>query len=271
MVLNHKVIASEQKDIYKFVEDIKIGTYGEYTMKKYYKKFFPNVQLEDKSGVSRYQSADIDLLLKDRKGIKSIEVKNDRTVFPNMFYEIVSVRKDGIDDTPGCLIVTEADYLVYLYQAIKVAVIVPVNNLNNWVVSHLSNPNNKPFAKSIVNNDGYEAEGYRIPVKTLVGQTYGIDAVQGIRLVDIENNKNISYQEYEFKRSDMYTELNRSFYTKINDKSDWEEHNKQLFPDKGKLNVNLLDKSYRLKLSKNKLRYLNALHSGREVLIKNSH
>lgn len=272
MALNTKIIASQQKDVYKFVEDIKVGTYGEYTLKKYFKRYYPDLILEDKSDVSTYQSADIDLLLQDNKGrTRSIEVKNDRTLYKNLFYEIVSVRKDEKHDTPGCLIVTEADYLVYIYQAIQVALVVPVTYLNKWVDDYLSDGKNIRFGKASVSNENYEAEGYKIPVKTLLGESYGINGVDGIVLIDIQENKRLTYFEYETKRNSMHSELEGAWYSTIYDSSNWEEDNKSLYPNKNKLNVELLDKEVRLAQSRRKLRYLNAIYNKQNLITKDSY
>lgn len=271
MTLNTSVVASKQQETHRFIKDIEIGTYGEYTLKKYFKRFYPNIQIEDKSDVRAYQLADIDMLLKDGEEVKSIEVKNDRTVFENLFYETVSVRKEGEEDTPGCVILTEADYLVYIYQAIGVAVVARVNNLNNWVVSYLSEPNNVPFRKAIVKNAGYEGEGYRIPVRSLMGEARGVEAVEGIQLVDLNDNVSLTYKEYESRRKDMYEELDESYYSTIKDRSDWEERNKVMYKNKNNLNIPLLDKDVRLKQSRNRLRYLNALYEGTKIIIKSSH
>lgn len=261
MTLVNSLVAAKQNNEHVFLEDAKIGDYGEYIIKNYLCNIMPNVQMEDKSLVYKYQRADIDLMVKNEDIEFSVEVKNDTTLFENLFYETVSKRIPGREDVPGCLIVTEADYLFYLYQGLNSVVIIPTIELNDWVVNYLSDIENERFKKGKVYNKDYEGEGYRIPLRKIFGEVEGTKGIKSARIRDVLTGKELSFTEHDARRREVLKEIGSCYIDRHVEKG-WEEENDKLFRNKNKLNVTLMGENERLEKSTIKMNYLEYLYRG---------
>lgn len=255
MSIKEIVYGSKQQEEHVFLNDLEVGKYGEYMVKKFFKEVMPSAYIEDKSDDSRYQKADIDLLVNCKGKKFSVEVKNDRTLYENLFYETISNKRENGIDTPGCMLVTEATHLVYYYQATKVAAILPVKNFNIWVRSYLENENNKRFRTVTVPNKGYTAEGFLIPLSEIFGK----DGVPGARLQSFVTRQILSYKEYNDLRQYRYNNI-KANYVKIRGQVGWERKNKKTYPNNNKLNMKLLDDQVRTQRGLNRLSLLNALN-----------
>lgn len=261
LTIKEKVYGSKQQTEHVFLNDLEVGKYGEYMIKKFFQKVMPNAHIEDKSDDSRYQKADIDLLVQYQDKNFSVEVKNDRTLFENLFYETTSnKRKNGID-TPGCMLVTEATYLVYYYQATKVAAILPVKNFNIWVRSYLEDESNDRFRTVTVPNKGYLAEGFLIPLEEIFGE----NGVPGARLQSIVTRQTLSYEEYDNLRKYRRSKI-KANYADVQGKVGWERRNELTYPNKNKLNVELLDDNDRIQRGLNRLSLLNVLNNNKATV-----
>lgn len=251
-------------------KDVVKGDYGELLAKRFLEKFDRVGAIEDKSGVYEYQKADVDLLVevptRDGLEVLGVEVKNDTTTYPNLFYETKSVIKGEKVQSVGCLLVSEADYLIYIYQAFNAAVLVPLKNLNNWVVDYLKT--GKTFGKGPVYNTQYEGEGYKIPVRALAGEA-GFKKVRQLQLVDLTTTKPISYAEFEKRRVWADKETDGKKYTKVNLEKEkgWEEINRRLYPNRNKLDIVLMDIPERDERSRKKLEYLESFY-GQKIIWK---
>lgn len=259
--------ATKRNDEHVFSEDIEKGDYGELLAKKFFREFNGINLIEDKSGVYEYQKADVDLLVEARVSggseVLGIEVKNDTTTYPNMFFETKSVIKNGKVVSPGCLLVSEADFLIYIYQAYDVAVFVPLKNLNNWVVDYLKS--GRLFGKGPVTNKGYKGEGYKVPVRALAGKD-GFKKVRRLQFRDLKTTEPISFEEFERRRLWAKNEIDGKRYAELNLKEEegWEEININLYPNKNQLDMPLMSIPERNKKARLKLDYLESFY-GKKV------
>lgn len=225
---------------HKFHSDLQKGEYGEYLVKKYLHKHFEDriSYAEDKTDVPKYQKADIDFLVQfDEQAIQSIEVKNDNTLYPNLFYETVSVSKEDREDTPGCMIVSEADVLFYVYEALNITVIAPLPALRQWVKTFFEGGGF--LQEKTVFNAGYQARGYGIPIQKLMGDHGGWAEVEGIKLIDMETNRHLSFDEYDFRRRRMLKETNGQRYVKTTKEKAWSSLNKRMWPNRDDADIPL--------------------------------
>lgn len=257
--------ATERETKHEFKKDITKGDYGELLAKRFLSKFNGITDIEDKSGVYKYQKADIDLLVEtptNEKGrvVLGVEIKNDTTAFKNLFYETKSVISNGKVHSPGCLLVSEATFLLYIYQTFNVAIMVPLPNLNNWVGDNLKKGNF--FRRKSVGNKSYMGEGYLIPVAAMAGKMEYYDGIDGLKFFDTKTSKQINYDEYEKRRQIANKLLRGKKYAELNyDKEEgWQEVNRNLYPNENRLNIPLMSISQREKLSRKKLEFLEHLY-----------
>lgn len=244
MAIIERMTGSKQNEAHEFIEDVKVGDFGEYMVKRYLCKKLPGAEIEDKSGVRTYQKADIDLVVNDKGRTFSIEVKNDRTVYGNLFYETISSIKDGVIDRPGCILVTEADYLMYYYQATEVVIIMNVDKLNQWVFNYLSNSTNERFPLGSVQNKEYRAEGFLIPVDKLLGD----NGVKGAVIRDTNTNKRLTLKKFHSRRNLVQSKV-ESTYTNVDGEEGWLNTNRNLYPNYNQLDIPLLDDETRNELA----------------------
>lgn len=235
------IVTAVTKDTnHKFHSDLQKGEYGEYLVKKYLHKFFQHriTYAEDKTGVKKYQKADIDFLVQfEKRAIQGVEVKNDNTLYPNLFYETVSVSKEGKKDTPGCMLVTEADVLFYVYEALNVAVIAPLPALRQWVKDYFDSGG--ILEEKTVFNAGYQARGYGLPMHKLMGNHGGWTEVEGLKVVDMLTNRRLSFDEYDFRRRRMLKETNGQRYVKTTKEDAWSSLNKRIWANRDVMNIPL--------------------------------
>lgn len=232
--MSNPIVTAVSKDNnHVFHSDIQKGEYGEYLVKKYLHKHYQNriIYAEDKTGVKKYQKADIDFLLQfEGQAIQSVEVKNDNTLYPNLFYETVSVSKEGREDTPGCMVVTEADVLFYVYEALNVTVIVPLASLRQWVKEFFDSGG--VLEEKTVFNAGYQARGYGMPLQKLMGDQGGWAAAEGIKVVDMQTNCLLTFDEYDLKRRRLLKKTNGQRYVKTMKEKAWSSKNQRIWPNR---------------------------------------
>lgn len=242
-----------------FVSDLIKGEYGEYLVKKHLTNHDLVTEIEDKSGVERYQKADIDMLVRFEEDgdITSLEVKNDMTLFQNLFFESRSAIKPYGNDSPGCLLVTEADFLFYVYSAINVVLIVSVKELGKWVSNELME-DSKAFRRVNPKNKGYTSEGYLVPIPRLMG-AYGSKAVPTIVIKDLTTNEKLTYNEYNARRKAKHAEIG-SNYVDIYAEEGWREENEAWFANQDALEIELLANEERLEKANRKLAFLDTLY-----------
>ena len=256
------VLVGEDRNLsHEFVDDIVKGEYGEYKVKQMLAEHSLVADIEDKSGDRRYQKADIDMLVKfdeDSDEITSVEVKNDSSLFNNLFFESRSAIKSWTSDSPGCLLVTEADFLFYMYFALEIVVIVPVKELNKWVSNRMIE-DGKAFRKVNPRNNGYSSEGYLVPMAQLTGKQYNVKGVPGLIIKDMKTNKVLSFDEYEERRKEVRKEVGTN-YVKVTGEAGWRNANAELFKNEDRLQVELLDNDVRLSKANEKLAFLDMLY-----------
>lgn len=243
---------------HNFWEDKKEGKYGEYLVKKYWNEYFSSITeyAEDKSENPDYQKADIDLIVQYKQDkqriIQTLEVKTDSTLYPNLFYETVSTSNQNGVETPGCMITSEADVLLYVYSALDVMVVVELKQLREWVRSHFVLGGH--FNEKNVKNSTYDAKGYAIPIEMLVGAHGGCAGVPGLMLRDMNTNQHLSFEEYEARRQVMEDLLN-SKRTNLVKQKGWDTLNKKIWPDYNRLNVAVMSDKERYKAGMEELEH----------------
>lgn len=256
---SHLLTATTKDAIHVFVNDLEKGEFGEYTVKQYLQRFPYVRQIEDKSGEYAYQKADIDLLAQLNNGnIVSIEVKNDASLFPNLFFETKSVVQSGRDTKPGCSILSDAGMLFYVYQGLDVVVVTPLDALNAWVADYLASdrvrfkkgyPLNKGYrtkkpANGAETND-YTGEGYRIPLKALLGEQDGLAGVPGLSIRDLQTNQTLTFEAFNALRLRTKQALGGTNYVKLEAPKGWRTRNQSLYPNKGVLDIPLRNRKER--------------------------
>lgn len=223
-----------------FRPDYEKGKYGEYLIQKYLTSHFEEqfTTLEDKSGVSAYQKADIDLLINlDGRRVQGIEVKNDNTLHPNLFFETVSVVRKHGRSSPGCMIISEADALYYVYEALDIAVVCSLSRLRDWVLYYKETG---ALRKEVpVYNKEYEARGIPLPVKRLLGEDARYKGMGAIKLIDLNTNERLSYEEFERRRKDMLVQTEGEMNVEIEKDRAWQSRMERLAPNKDKLDIPL--------------------------------
>lgn len=216
------------------------GKYGEYLVQKYLKTFFEDKYntMEDKSDDPRYQKADIDLLVQlDGRPVQGIEIKNDNTLHPNLFFETVSVVRKHAPDSPGCMIVSEADALYYVFEPTGIAVVCSLSKLREWVIYYKGT--GAWFKEVPVYNEKYQAKGIPLPVKKMMGMDPHCKGVGAVKLIDIETNTRITYEEFDRRRLDMLKKSGGEFNVEVEKDPAWLSKLNRLAPNKNVLNIPL--------------------------------
>lgn len=153
-----------------FVNDKKIGKIGEKIAKKIIEEQF-GYSLEDVSEDREWQKEDVDFLLNG--GTCKVEVKTDRTITPNIFFETESNSKRG---TLGCMLYTTADILFYVHLGHQFILTAPVEPLRDWV---LLNYNSFREVGAKTSN----ARGLLLPIRQVINEVpnVGILNMDGTR------------------------------------------------------------------------------------------
>lgn len=242
-----------------FLDDIDVGEYGEYLAKQYLSNL-PGVNIiEDKSNEPSYQKADVDILVetdtRDNK-VVGFEIKNDTSLYPNLFFETKSVVKNGKVHAVGCKLVSEAHYLMYIYQSYDVAVYVPLSKLEKWVEKQLIAGHR--FRKGYPKNKGYSGEGYLIPIEMLAPENGGI---KHLNFVDIRTGKRLNYKKFEQRRKEAIAKLGGTMYAQLTVENNWRTENDKLFPNNNVLNIPLRTEADRTRISRLKLEYLESFYN----------
>jgi hypothetical protein len=119
-----------------------------------------------------FRSLDVDLIARTGSGeTLLLEVKGDRYLSGNIYIETVSNRTKN---TPGCLLYTCADYLIYYFVKAGFALVIPVTALQEWIPANIKrfprhNPTTTSGGKVI-----FDSEGHTVPITTLVEEIPGI-------------------------------------------------------------------------------------------------
>lgn len=238
--LTSSVVASSKETAHNFYEDLKKGAYGEYLVKKYMHKFFEKriSFAEDKTAVKKYQKADIDFVVSfTDRAVETIEVKNDSTLSKNLFYETISVKREEGEDTPGCMLASEADVLFYVFQGMDLALVMSLPKLREWVNAFLSCGGT--LQSKEVGNIGYQAEGYLVPIRLLMGDHSGWAGLEGLKIVDLSTNKRLDYEGFEQRRQEKLKESDGKFWIKVKREASWEAKSRRLWRNGDHLEVPL--------------------------------
>lgn len=234
------LVASSKSTAHSFYHDLKKGAYGEWLVKKYMHKFFQNriSFAEDKTAVKKYQKADIDFVVsfKDR-AVETIEVKNDSTLSQNLFYETISVKREEGEDTPGCMLASEADVLFYVFQGMDLALVMSLPKLREWVNAFLSCGGTLQTKE--VGNIGYQAEGYLVPIRYLMGDHSGWAGLDGLKIVDLTTNERLDYEAFEERRQEKRKEAGGKFWIEVKREASWEAKSRRLWRNGDHLEVPL--------------------------------
>jgi hypothetical protein len=125
----------------------------------------------------QYRLVDIDLILKTKRGDKTIEIKGDtyhRT--GNFFLETISNKERN---TPGCFMYTEADFVYYYFVVIKKLYILPMPDTRLWFLEHLEEFRESATQTVVGNGSYYTTVGRLVPIKTLLHN------VENVKIYDL--------------------------------------------------------------------------------------
>ena len=107
----------DESGVHNFNKSIKIGDIGETIMEYFITRNFPIRSIVSVAKEPMYQQQDIDFIVTFMNGTKqTLEVKTD-TYDVNFFYELIS---NDIYKTPGCMVKTKADFVVYYFINLEV-------------------------------------------------------------------------------------------------------------------------------------------------------
>lgn len=123
------------------------------------------ITVRDVENVRHFQSKDIDFILEKNGVKKTLELKAD-TYAPNNFYiETVSNANKG---TLGCMLYTEADYVLYAFINHNVYYLIHTKKFQEWFKKNrerFKEPNTLPFTP--VGDSGYVSKAKLVPVKIM--------------------------------------------------------------------------------------------------------
>lgn len=145
-----------------FVSSSKIGAIGESIIYEYLCDM-PNVQeVIDVRKDKHYQEVDIDYILIMQDGHeRTVEVKTDSYVSPNLFFETMSSLESN---SIGCMYKTQATWLLYYFLTTKELYVLKMPDFRDWVDENI-----KRFEKKRIKNWRYDrvrkytTEGRLIP------------------------------------------------------------------------------------------------------------
>ena len=123
----------DDSGVHNFHQSIKTGAIGEEIIKYFIEKNFAVESVVSVAGDPKYQQDDIDFIVTFKNGTKrTVEVKTD-TYEVNFFYELIS---NDIYNTPGCLVKTKADIVVYYFINLEIAYFIDRRHFQKWFKEH---------------------------------------------------------------------------------------------------------------------------------------
>ena len=123
----------DDSGVHNFHQSIKTGAIGEEIIKYFVEKNFAVESVVSVAGDPKYQQDDIDFIVTFKNGKKvTLEVKTD-TYDTNFFYEVIS---NDIYNTPGCLVKTKADVVVYYFINLEIVYFIDRKHFQNWFQQH---------------------------------------------------------------------------------------------------------------------------------------
>ena len=123
----------DDSGVHNFHQSIKTGAIGEEIIKYFVEKNFDVESVVSVAGDAKYQQDDIDFIVTFKNGKKvTLEVKTD-TYDTNFFYEVIS---NDIYNTPGCLVKTKADVVVYYFINLEIVYFIDRKHFQNWFQQH---------------------------------------------------------------------------------------------------------------------------------------
>jgi len=119
---------------YQFGPQAKAGKRGELCAAHFLEIRNPGSRVENKANDMYCQKVlHIDLVAYGTRGERStFEVKNDTKEYPRMFCETLIRKSDGTLE-PGCLLLSAADYLIYLFEHTYTSYICRMSTLVEWL------------------------------------------------------------------------------------------------------------------------------------------
>lgn len=123
----------DESGVHNFHKSIKTGSIGETIMEYFIQKNFAVESIVSVAGIPMYQQDDIDFVVTFKDGKKlTLEVKTD-TYDVNFFYELIS---NDIYNTPGCLVKTKADIVVYYFINLEIVYFIDRRHFQKWFKQH---------------------------------------------------------------------------------------------------------------------------------------
>ena len=123
----------DDSGVHNFHQSIKTGAIGEEIIKYFVEKNFAVESVVSVAGDAKYQQDDIDFIVTFKNGKKvTLEVKTD-TYDTNFFYEVIS---NDIYNTPGCLVKTKADVIVYYFINLEIVYFIDRKHFQDWFRLH---------------------------------------------------------------------------------------------------------------------------------------
>lgn len=152
--------------IHNFASSVKIGEAGEAIIYNYLSEMEDIVEIKDVRKDKLYQKKDIDyiLVMKDGKE-RTVELKTDTYVSPNIFFETMSANETG---SVGCMYKTEAQWLLYYFIKTGELYVLKMPEYREWVDEHIHQ-----FQKRKIGNytrskgKTYTSEGRLVPKEML--------------------------------------------------------------------------------------------------------
>ena len=123
----------DESGVHNFHKSIKTGFIGETIMEYFIQKNFAVESIVSVADIPMYQQDDIDFVVTFKDGKKlTFEVKTD-TYDVNFFYELIS---NDIYNTPGCLVKTKADIVVYYFINLEIVYFIDRRHFQKWFKQH---------------------------------------------------------------------------------------------------------------------------------------
>lgn len=171
-VENHSTVSSggQQLHTYDFNKVNKIAELASEEIEAFLLSLPGTVKVTNVEKDKMYQGIDIDLLWYVRSTKtgqivkKTIEIKGDRYYHTgNYFFETIS---NSSKNTPGCFLITEADYVFYYFVEQKELHILPTTETRDWFLR-----NEKKFAEAQTSTSSankkllYKSFGRKVPIR----------------------------------------------------------------------------------------------------------
>lgn len=123
----------DEKGIHSFNNSLKLGNIGEDRIEYFMKRNYDVKSIVNVSDNPLYQQEDVDFIVNLNNGSSlKVEVKTD-TYDVNFYYELIS----NMDyNTPGCMVKTKADKILYYFINLGVAYIIDRVDYQKWFKEH---------------------------------------------------------------------------------------------------------------------------------------